>query len=167
MTSDQDPFPPDYSVSEIFRAPYLSDMVMFAERVEGAVTKYEAGPALDALIAEKVLGCKLVQKGAYAKWYECGCVSTDPYHHPPHADPHSMVSAVIAEYSTDIGAAWQVVRLLHDTGWELSLEDRHGNWICEFSRDALEGLGPYGFVRQASDFAPLSICLAALEVIGA
>lgn len=69
------------------------------------IDKLEAGRELDALIAEKVMGCKprLLRRADTVPDY-CGCETRQ------HA--RSDDDSRIAEYSTDIAAAWEVVKKL-------------------------------------------------------
>ena len=70
---------------------------------------------LDALVAEKVMGCKIVKfENLYDEIeFVCGCVEDKGYVHFPHGslglDDELDTSRLLPKYSTDIAAAWQVV----------------------------------------------------------
>jgi hypothetical protein len=114
----------------------------------------KAGAALDALVAEKVMG--LVPCSA-------------SHHHPrpslhcwaPADDPQNGRS--LDEYSTDIAAAWKVVERMdgaHD--YWLALEHEGPTWgTAEFRKTN----SPY-FSSSADGTDALRICLAALTALG-
>jgi len=66
---------------------------------------------------------------------------------------------VVAEYSTDIAAAWQVVEKLRSDGFEVELEGDSTGWHCLFLDYPEAG-------RAEAQSPPLAICLAALEAAG-
>ena len=99
----------------------------------------EAGRELDALVAEKVMGAKVV------------FVENVPY------------------YSTDIAAAWEVVNHLLCHGWDEKYffrlhYDNVDLWDASFYKESSsDGGGPD--VWGTADTAPLAICLAALKAV--
>lgn len=123
---------------------------------------------LDALIAEKVMGCK-VKPGEID--IKCGCEITK------HNDYDYEGAAHTPNFSTDIGAAWQVVEKLNQrdpsisTG-EFELKFWGDKWDAKCSDsirvyDDESGIPSYKvkeFVGTA-DTAPHAVCLAALKVI--
>lgn len=113
----------------------------------------KAGRELDALVAEKVMGvqCMCGVRG------HSGCCLHEV-----------RDSALLANYSTDIAAAWQVVDRLIGLHFR-DIEVRH--WIEPFDR-----LMPVGWmcklesehvvIAERADTAPLAICLSALKAMG-
>jgi ABA sandwich protein len=104
-----------------------------------------AGREMDALIAEKVMGHEV--KRDVVMWRE-GNASLEPY---------SEGFTVLAHYSTDIGAAWEVVEKIQ-TG-ELRLHEHkllRTYYLAEFHEP-----GGSTFMVRA-ETAPLAICRAAL-----
>ena len=133
----------------------------------------EPGPALDALVAEKVMGLRLdgdfpIQQDEAGGWdpidEEDGaghqrrpCYRTCGDHPmPPYQYEHgSTCRRVVPEYSTDIAAAWEVVEKLRPTGPKLSIHAARLGYDVEY--------GPGWFVSAPT--APLAICRAALKAI--
>lgn len=134
----------------------------------------EAGEALDVLIAEKVMGCKLWKKmdalanakdqKEYEKYrwafdYACECPGEI------HMDKSSSddCNVWLKRYSTDISAAWEVVEELKGDYWFSFYYTVEGKWEAMFNAH---------FPRQnpsfdaESDLAAHSVCLAALKAVG-
>lgn len=118
----------------------------------------EAGPELDALVAEKVMGFEVRDK--------CGL------HHDCFKQlgrkaayqPLTERSGHVAYYSTDIGAAMAVFRSMIQTGWSGRIvENKHLVWV-EFWKEINDDLAGMRQVENSS--LPLSICLAALKAVG-
>jgi hypothetical protein len=108
-----------------------------------------AGSDLDALVAEKVIGCRVIRPETGDRYPLCGCDKS------PHDKPGTFR---IESYSTDIAAAWKVA-------------DKVGLFFGRFSKDeywAFLSVSNYlnGHVSKAKA-APLAICLAALEAVKA
>lgn len=129
------------------------------------VNELQAGRELDALVAEKVMGCK--PKKRHDGWV-CTCDDTD---HAVQSDNHDI--PYLMAYSTDIAAAWEVVEKLHDgppplvviVGGYISAGMGNVPWVCEISNGIT---GPSQYVKKVEAFAetaPLAICLAALRAI--
>lgn len=138
----------------------------------------KSGRELDALIAEKVMGCSVLKREIPTGtpiWitvpgqertqvqdtlvlFACGC---SPMHF--HNNDHGQ----IPEYSTDIAAAWKVVDKITQIkcdgiGW-FDLRFTNGKYQATFQTGAY-----YEAVDHIEgDIAPLTICLAALKVVGA
>lgn len=119
----------------------------------------EAGPELDALVSEKVMGIKL-------RHYPTGRHASTP---EDYADAEINVGwhgwmwegredAGPWHPSRDIGAAWEIVELLADRGISLSIH--YGVFAGEWT----VAIGP---VRASAQTAPLAICQAALMVFEA
>lgn len=110
-----------------------------------------AGKALDALVAEKVMGLK-VEYGTF----DCKCCKGESFHlvdgHPP------------APYSTDIAAAWMVIdRLLENHKIYLrTSEVLVPGWEVEITYGLPEGVQISCHARTATH----AICLAALKACG-
>lgn len=96
----------------------------------------EAGPQLDALIAEKVMNWHLDSHLGFFHWL----------------DSDNQPQALIADFepSTDIAAAWPVVEKLNIIVWPLGTG----------SHKALKGK-----VKAYAQGAPLAICRAALKAV--
>lgn len=101
-----------------------------------------AGRELDRLVAEKVFG------------------STAPHHIMPEYD--------LPPFSTDMGAAWEVVRRMAERGfplWHLGAlvtlgEPSENSVFCQFAKG-----WPPTWVRAEAETAPQAICLAALKAV--
>lgn len=106
----------------------------------------KAGRELDALIAEKVMGGK-IGAGFYMKW------------------PGENGWKRIANYSTDIVAAWEVVEKLkspfHFDLWRAPYRAKEISWSCSFSKS----IDARDIVRGDAETAPHAICLAALKAV--
>jgi hypothetical protein len=134
-----------------------------------SVDTMPAGPEMDALVAEKVFGCKPVfaarewekQHGnlAHKEWV---CAVTGHGH--PEPDTEHNLDDVIAEYSTDIAAAWCVLgRFTAKFVW---FDDATCEWHCHLDgrRCVMEDAR---FHATGELSAPLAICRAALKAVGA
>lgn len=134
----------------------------------------KAGPELDALVAEKVMGlvpCEhwtILHHGGLsgaAYWLQSGSCPTHGGH--PEEPQSCYPREQCCQYSTNIQAAWQVLESLKD--WRFSLHgpcDEVPQWCATFTN--------YGYrsfqdlqVEERADTAPLAICLAALKVVRA
>lgn len=115
----------------------------------------QAGRELDALVAERVMGCHVISG---FDWYShptafCACDNHD------HEQACSHIVGILAHYSTDISAAWQVVEHVNKMGdwsvWQLG----NGNWrACILFDQCIMGDG-------TGETAPLAICRAALSTV--
>ena len=128
----------------------------------------KAGRELDALIAEKVMGDRLIKRGKWRGYWDCG-----------RGMHYSDEDGGPLHYSTDIAAAWRVVEKLHgginpaDVGAYQYLTltcvgAYHDRWAASFdfnlSHDWYDAdvlpMCPFA----ARDATPmLAICLAALK----
>lgn len=116
--------------------------------VDREIDKLEAGPELDALIAEKVMGCALVNHVTPAYSPTCGCENRAHRHYEERLDD------LLNSFSTDMRAAWGVVEKLGDRFKWLE----NGFAAC-FAK-------PNDFtIVAAGDTAPLAICRAALKAV--
>jgi len=107
--------------------------------------KMPAGPKMDALVAEQVMGCRYIAD--YCRWeLPSGRWSTEP-----------------PSYSTDIAAAWEVVEHISpDLAISVArLPDMdYSVLIYGHTRETV------GFsVEVYADTAPLAICRAALKAV--
>lgn len=106
------------------------------------------GRELDALVAEKVMGWKRSLTGF---WF------------PPDLHPNAnIIGHEIPHYSTDTGAAWEVVEKFphfYLFRW-IAGGPMPGQWECRFS-DTDDGTKIVW-----ADTAPHAICLAALKAVG-
>lgn len=114
-----------------------------------------AGRELDALIAEKVMGHIISEDRVFAQTYGF----TDPR---VETSQDRMLRRVLANYSTDISAAWGVVEKI---GLNIILEsesniESNEAWCCNFWNYSTDR------IRARGQSAPHAICLAALEAVG-
>lgn len=98
--------------------------------------KLEAGPELDALVAERVMGIDLDGTKPHLPYRGVGCTP----------------------YSTDIAAAWEVLEELGDVTLGHQARVCNGQWVC-----FVDTSGPFQGPSGAADTAPLAICRAALK----
>lgn len=70
------------------------------------VMNMQAGPELDALVAEKVMGWKLHKEGRAWKWWDIPLISPHHEQYDGHDDQ--------PPYSTDPAAAWEVVEKMRE-----------------------------------------------------
>ena len=141
----------------------------------GGVMDYstmEAGREMDALVAEKVMGsvpCDAWEIHNTRSWVlgdSCGHSSCYPENSGP------------PEYSTNISAAWEVVKKIFSMGFEISVStysrDEDTLWVCVIGH-GMEGCvfpeaasAPEGMMDVPgadAPTAPLAICRAALCAI--
>jgi len=106
----------------------------------------EAGREMDALVAEKVMGWELrtFKSNGVDFWHIPGTVRCE---------------LDAPKFSTDIGAAWEVVEKMIGEMWNLSLEYQSAVYWCEFGKTCVPGDG------EIADTAPLAICRAALLAV--
>jgi hypothetical protein len=115
----------------------------------------EAGPELDALIAEKVMGGTLIRCSLHGA--KDGPPNCRQVHWPGGRVGHPP------EYSTDIAAAWTVVERLASLNEDQFVRVaalRHGKWSAIVATEHASSETILG--RSAADSAPLAICRAAL-----
>ena len=128
----------------------------------------EAGPELDRLVAEKVMGWTNLDDmwSPFLRNPSTGLYRKDANQQKTRWAP-----------STDIRAAWEVVEKLRTDGWAPSLfgpipEDGPWAglaivWYAQLERQWLDRTGkPREFAEDYGDTAPLAICLAALRAVG-
>lgn len=125
-----------------------------------------AGPELDALVAEKVMGWTR----HYPIQEEDGGASDfdSDWFEDPKGNPSD-----VPNYSEDIAAAWAVVEKMRPLNVDLTNHARAERWCCVFfDRDG----GSDGFIPElkgrfqeytVAAAAPLAICRAALKAVGA
>ena len=128
-----------------------------------------AGREMDALVAEKVMGCTIRWYDSYeggeetSKVRGCGC---NPIKHDTKSD-RVPDGGSLAEYSTQIYDAWEVVEKVRQKGILDHIEERNqddGVWVVQFCakpNDAWWHEHAYG------DTVPVAICRAALKATGA
>lgn len=123
--------------------------------------EHKPGYKLDALIAEKIFGCKVKKTKHYFGWgdhYECACKDK------PHALWDEYESHGVKRYSTSMTHAWEVVEKLQatDTYIRLGWDD-----TCEWEFDVWNDESGVSFSGCSDISAPHAICLAALKAVGA
>lgn len=127
---------------------------MTDQQQNGAATpQLSAGRELDALVAEKVMGCTLrwdTWRGTGERYPHCAC--TDG------AGPHSCGDEVwheeLAYYSTEIAAAWTVAEHMRSNLRSVQVCAALGGWWAHISH-----------ASEFADTAPHAICLAALAAV--
>lgn len=130
------------------------------------IDKLEAGPELDALVAEKVMGCQPRRIDYHGReQIICPCPITSEYRHPHGGFKYDEPDDELLRYSTDIAAAWEVVEkcvpYVKVDARGLSTEAGHFRWVCQiWNGSSKEILG-------LAQTAPLAICRAALKAVGA
>lgn len=118
---------------------------------------------LDALVAEKVMGCKLKQHPMdypVTKYtILCGCY--DGRH-----EFQDAVSTQLKFYSTDIAASWTIVEKMTQNNYHFCIHKYFGNqqYTAEFHLHELDIVGTHAG-RDSSNPAR-AICLAALKACG-
>lgn len=129
-----------------------------------------AGRELDALVAEKVMGCKIRRVYRTCRdgtpWFEVFCECGHGEHGDTYMEERRISSDPydIWRYSTSIEAAGRVVEKLAADGLHLNLTE-YKMWCCSFVKEMDELT--YAQVGYAeADTAPLAICLAALKAVG-
>lgn len=114
----------------------------------------EAGPELDANVAERVFGwtgCQ-VQHGRFAGY-------------PPNSGQFTFGRP----YSTDIAAAWLVVERMRDRGYWVRIEDYTDGWRVTFSVPSKDEPDDWlnDVMLSEAGTMPAAVCDAALEVLEA
>jgi hypothetical protein len=121
------------------------------------MTELPAGRELDALIAEKVMGWRFMHDGlGNMRWYQ-DTVAIDGYG-PNHWGGYRDFSP-----STDIAAAWEIVKKMRARGIPLRLVLVCAPGDPEWWYASFEANG----WQVESNTAPLAICRAALRAAGA
>ena len=103
---------------------------------------------LDALVAERVMGCRVAWNAAPY----CDCSVDRPHDIATDDDTFELPL-----YSTDIAAAWEVVEKIIARGNNVWVGFYGNTWHMHFTEDALS--------QYPADTAPKAICLAALQVM--
>lgn len=136
------------------------------------IDKVEAGPELDALVAEKVMGWKLhiEERGPHM-----GEIAPDGKLHLWIEGRVSKWNVLHWKPSRDIAAAWEVIEQLQSKGIRLDSLG-HGNldchlettrnFSCEFGGWAEDGSPTISWSAIAKT-APVAICRAAFKAVGA
>lgn len=115
---------------------------------------------IDALVAEKVMGCKLYRELDYGVDgnYRFRCDCDGPHgSDTPHSD--DFIRHSIKSYSTDISAAWEVVEKFKSENKSVTVD---GGLYVDGYRFSAE----MGHSWTIADSAPMAICLAALKSVG-
>lgn len=139
------------------------------------MSKLKPGRELDALVAEKVMECKLIDQEPYKLAYgistpatkACGC---NPVKH----NGEEFYLMGIKNYSTDITAAWEVVERFHsrcnDRAIEITMYSGQNalgkTWANNkgYKVEFIDGLDGPPHVTHSNSL-PHAICLAALKAV--
>ena len=125
---------------------------------------------LDALMAEKVMGCHLTTHGAVHPHSTvpslpvCGCPGG------PHNDADERNDDCLASYSTDIVAAQTIISRLSPARFEFECGVSYeGAWAMFYDAEDDPSPRPRGehALRGGAELLPRAICLAALRAVGA
>jgi hypothetical protein len=120
------------------------------------IDQLEAGPELDALIAEKVMGWTGVEKSNNVGWELQG--------YPP--NPKKLHRAggahLVPDYSTEIPAAWLVVEKL---GFLFTIGRQTNGYIVVIYSNNPNLTQTDGCGIGGAKTAPLAICRAALKTV--
>ena len=106
--------------------------------------------AIDADVAERVMGWKIVERGLSGRNHLIG------------SPPGSLKERVVPFYSTDVGAAWKVIERLMQDARHVSVHADHEGSACVVT--LADGRDVDGHDDLGSP--ALAICLAALAVLG-
>lgn len=135
------------------------------------IDKLEAGREVDELIAKNVMDCTVQRRGLNI---QCKCLPPTPGHRAIETCRHmGEPSDSINYYSTDIGAAWEVIEKickpiepfiegqfwLDGLGFTCKGHDE-GRWRCMITTERKEQRVE---VSADAETAPLAICRAALK----
>lgn len=137
-------------------------------------TRQEAGPKLDALIAERVMGFARHD----LRWESCGqggllsCTKcTWSFCCPPWSHARIMADDArwcgeqshrpVPRYSTSIADAWLVVEKMREMGWGFVFNSVGARGARAFFTKGDR------FFAEDGDTAPLAICLASLQAVAA
>jgi hypothetical protein len=144
----------------------------------GAADKLGAGAAINALVAELLLGYQSVRK--FWPWPQSGLVLFDEgqmVRPGVGAEPMLHDIQMIPDYSSSMEAAWIVVNRLRDLGWSVDVRSgRHAitkeRWLVEADKHEMVGVcHGVGQVREGDECkawgmtAPLAICRVALKAV--
>ncbi len=134
----------------------------------------KAGPELDALVAEFVMGWRHCQDDLTNEMWDTGI----HLNHDPEMPTMKWPNCGPRRWSpsTSIADAWEVVEKLLGDDWECTIDRHKPNYVtaCRgayaffwHSAEQVEGFtrrgGKFGV---EADTAPLAICLAALKAVG-
>lgn len=120
--------------------------------------KREAGPALDAEVAERVMGAVECPAWRLRRSYPVEYIKDA--NDCRHADCHPV--GFVPFYSTNITAAWSVAMRFIAAGGAAEVG---GDGHCGYGAMVTSSAGR--FEIDGCDSAPLAICLAALAAVGA
>ncbi len=113
----------------------------------------EAGPALDALVAQKVMGLHVEWRKGVPMWVGKDLPGS------PYVLEDGLYGHAVEPYSTDIRCAMEVAEKIHDVQPRFVLEAQ------PFVRPRVWWCSLYGIERMAAPTAPLAICRAALAFV--
>lgn len=124
-------------------------------RVEINWSTFPAGRSLDALVAERVMGCKVIRPNGDRLLTLCGC---------PLGQHGTRLSSEgplgVPPYSTEIASAWEVVLEMRRRGMPLEVHahDDADEWCVQFMADGWTEATCSGTFEHA-------VCRAALEAL--
>lgn len=142
---------------------HAADLVAKEEReriAQERAAATEPGPSFDRFIAGEILGCPTAQRIG-----QCRC--EDEIHGTSWPDP-PCVRHEIKRYSTDMGAAWEVVEHLTRLKGGVSALFQITRWSLYHVSFSFEVQGTTGqtVFEDSKPTAPHAICLAAMKAKG-
>lgn len=142
------------------------------------ILKMEAGREIDALVAEKVMGWKpwLEQRGEYTyiiwqkpndrePWFRSRDWKSLQKNYEPFEgkyDPHKHIEILNFKPSTDISAAWELIKEMSAKGYWCYMGTLSSESYAVFTK---ESLVPLEKGRASVYDLPLAICRAALLAV--
>lgn len=120
------------------------------------------GRELDALVAEKVMGCS-VRNG------HCCCEPNRPHGRSDYRAEQQRVYCPLKPYSTSIEAAWEVVEKIKNirgTDGTFKIQYWHPGSVVYADHEDLLGCDFDHTIYSWGQTAPHAICLAALKAVG-
>lgn len=119
------------------------------------VAELEAGPELDAQIAEKVMGLHVEWRKGVPLWVGKDLPGS------PYVLEDGLFGHNIDRYSKDIASAWQVFEKMQRRGWGPEIWGRSA--VSMGVRVRIYVPEAYLFLEEESDSISLAICRAALK----
>lgn len=135
-----------------------------------AIREMPAGPEMDALVAEWVMGCTAVVQREWS-WKNTGGDSDSAsgvnfWCQCPAFPSHNVHDAQrIKPYSKEMGAAWEVVEKMRTDGWYMDIEVEPGEPACVMAFRGRDGYGPIHAFGVGAETAPLAICRSVLLAV--
>lgn len=124
------------------------------------MTDLKAGPELDALVAERVMGTVPCDD-----WRGFHAARGEWIRNEPHEGHKCYPRECCPAYSMLISAAWQVVEKMRSNDWWYAISHDRDGVEVEFWKSPKRNYQPGPGTYENADTAPLAICLAALKAV--